>query len=179
MNAALPDRGAQASVDAAGPVGQLRWLLLSVVLIAVDQWSKWLVSNSLQLYETRRVLPVFNLTLARNNGVAFSTFDHEGAWQRWAFSGLAAVVGIVLVAWLRSLPRRAQLTAAALACVLAGALGNMIDRLRFGYVVDFLQWHWEEHYFPSFNVADAAITVGAGLLILESLIASRSARPGS
>jgi signal peptidase II len=163
----------KASNSASGAVGQWRWLALSAVLIGIDQWSKWLVNQSLALYETRRVLPVFNLTLARNNGVAFSTFDREGGWQRWAFSALAAVVGVVLVAWLRSLPRRAQLTAAALACVLGGALGNMIDRLRFGFVVDFLQWHWGEHYFPSFNIADAAITVGAALLILESLVAGR------
>ena len=124
------------------------------------------------------MLPVFNLTLAHNTGVAFSVFAQGSGWQRWVFSALALVVSVVLVGWLRSLPRYAHLTASALSLIIAGALGNMIDRLRFGYVVDFLQWHWAEHYFPAFNVADAAITVGAGLLILESLLASRGHRAG-
>ena len=171
--------GVNAADDpSAGPLGQWRWLWLSAALIGFDQWSKWLVSRLFALYETRAVLPVFNLTLAHNNGVAFSAFDHDGRWQRWAFSALAAAVSVALIGWLRTLPRRANLLAAALACVLAGALGNMIDRLRFGYVVDFLQWHWQQHYFPSFNVADSAITVGAALLILESLIIGRRERGG-
>lgn len=157
----------------ARPAGQWRWLWLSAALIGVDQWSKWLVGRSFTLYEVRPVLPVFNLTLAHNYGVAFSVFDHDGDWQRWAFSALAAVVSVVLLNWLRTLPRTANLVALALSCVLAGALGNMIDRLRFGYVVDFIQWHWEAHYFPSFNVADSAITVGAALLVIESLFAGR------
>ncbi len=156
----------------------LRWLWLSGLLIVLDQWSKAAVTARFELYETLRVLPVFNLTLAHNTGVAFSVFAQGSGWQRWVFSALALVVSVVLVGWLRSLPRYAHLTASALSLIIAGALGNMIDRLRFGYVVDFLQWHWAEHYFPAFNVADAAITVGAGLLILESLLASRGHRAG-
>jgi signal peptidase II len=172
-DAPQPPGGASTGATVAGAVGQLRWLWLTAALIGLDQWTKWLVSSSFSLYEVRPVLPVFNLTLAHNNGVAFSAFDHDGDWQRWAFSALAAVVAGVLVNWLRTLPRAAHLVAVALSCVLAGALGNMIDRLRFGYVVDFIQWHWDEHYFPSFNVADSAITVGAVLLILESLFSGR------
>jgi signal peptidase II len=174
----MTDVQANAAAPSARAIGQWRWLWLTAALIGVDQWTKWLVSRSFTLYEVRPVLPVFNLTLAHNNGVAFSAFDHDGVWQRWAFSALAAMVGAVLLNWLRTLPRTANLVAAALACVLAGALGNMIDRLRFGYVVDFIQWHWEAHYFPSFNVADAAITVGAVLLILESLFAGRERGTG-
>lgn len=157
-------------------VGQLRWLLLSVLLIGLDQWSKAAISSRFELYETLRVLPVFNLVLAHNTGVAFSVFAESSGWQRWVFSALAVAVAAFLVNWLRTLPRREQLTACALSLVLAGALGNMIDRLRFGYVVDFIQWHWGEHYFPAFNVADSAITVGAGLLILESLLGARRGR---
>ena len=165
----------QARVAGQG-MGQLRWLLLSVLLIALDQWTKALISSRFELYETLRLLPVFNLTLAHNTGVAFSAFAEGSGWQRWFFSALAAVVAAVLINWLRKLPKGEQLTAGALALVLAGALGNMIDRVRFGYVVDFIQWHWNEHYFPAFNVADAAITVGAALLILESLLNARRPR---
>jgi len=157
-------------------VGQLRWLSLSAVLIGADQWTKAAISSRFELYETLRVLPVFNLTLAHNSGVAFSVFAEGSGWQRWVFSALALAVAAFLVNWLRTLPKRESLTACALSLVLAGALGNMIDRLRFGYVVDFVQWHWGEHYFPAFNVADSAISVGAALLILESLLSARRGR---
>lgn len=158
--------------------GQLRWLWLSAVLIVLDQWSKAAISSRFELYETLRVWPVFNLTLAHNSGVAFSVFAEASGWQRWVFSLLALGVSAVLVNWLRTLPKQAWLTALALSLVLSGALGNMLDRLRFGYVVDFLQWHWDEHYFPAFNVADSAITVGAVLLVIESLFGAREARSG-
>ena len=129
----------------------------------------------MQIYESRYYLPVFNIVRAHNHGAAFSMFDGASGWQRWAFSGLAAVVSTALIVWLARLERRANLVAAALALILAGALGNVIDRLRLGYVVDFLQVHWHEHYFPAFNVADSAITIGAGLLLLDALLAGRRA----
>ena len=152
---------------------QLRWLTLSAALIGLDQWSKYLVERSMQIYEARYYLPVFNIVRAHNRGAAFSMFDGASGWQRWAFSGLAAVVSTALIVWLARLERRANLVAAALALILAGALGNVIDRLRLGYVVDFLQVHWHEHYFPAFNVADSAITIGAGCLLLDALLAGR------
>lgn len=158
--------------------GQLRWLWLTAVLVVLDQWSKAVITSRFDLYETLRVWPVFNLTLAHNTGVAFSIFADGSGWQRWVFSLLALGVSAILVSWLRTLPRQAQLTALSLSLVLSGAVGNMIDRVRFGYVVDFLQWHWDGHYFPAFNVADAAITVGAVLLVLESLFGGRGARSG-
>jgi len=154
---------------------QLRWLALTAALVGVDQWSKQLVERSLQMYEANYVLPVFNIVRAHNRGAAFSMFDEASGWQRWAFSALAAVVSTALIVWLARLERRANLIAAALALILAGAVGNVIDRLRLGYVVDFLQVHWQEHYFPAFNIADSAITVGAGLLLLDALLASRRA----
>ena len=156
-------------------VGQLRWLLLAAAVIALDQWSKRLLEGALQLSETRYLLPVFNIVRAHNRGAAFSMFDAASGWQRWVFSALAVGVSAALIVWLKRLEQGATLLAAALALVLGGALGNVIDRLRLGYVVDFIQVHWQQHYFPAFNVADAAITTGAGLLLLDALLSSRRA----
>jgi len=151
-----------------GARGQLRWLVLTALIIGADQWSKRLIESTLEDSGTRYCLPVFNLVRWHNRGAAFSMFEDATGWQRWAFSGLAAVVSLSLAVWLARLERRAQLLAAALAMILAGALGNVIDRLRLGYVIDFLQVHWQEHYFPAFNVADSAITVGAACLLLDA-----------
>lgn len=153
--------------------GQLRWLLLTAAVIGIDQWSKRLIETTLQLADTRYCLPVFNLVRWHNRGAAFSMFERASGWQRWAFSGLAAVVSLALMVWLARLERRANLLAAALALILAGALGNVVDRLRLGYVIDFLQVHWQQHYFPAFNVADSAITVGAGCLLLDAWLSGR------
>lgn len=160
-------------MNAPDATGQLRWLGLSGVLIAADQWSKALIENSFALYETRVILPVFNLVRAHNRGAAFSFLDGAGGWQRWMFTALAAVISVLLLGWLRRLPRSSNMLAAALACILAGAIGNVIDRLRLGHVIDFIQVHWQQHYFPAFNVADAAITIGAGLLLLDAWLAGR------
>jgi signal peptidase II len=162
------------AASAAPPgTGQWRWLMLTAAIIGVDQWSKRLVESALQPYEARYYLPVFNLVRAHNRGVAFSLFDGASGWQRWTFSALAAVVSVSLVIWLRNLERRANLLAAGLALILGGALGNVLDRLRIGYVVDFLQVHWQQHYFPAFNVADSAITVGVGCLLLDVYLGSQ------
>jgi signal peptidase II len=157
-----------------GPLrGQLRWLGFSAVLIALDQWTKHLIETRLENFETRVILPVFNLVRAHNRGAAFSMFNDAGGWQRWAFSALALGVSGALIIWLARLERRARLMAAGLALILAGALGNLIDRLRQGSVVDFLQVHWHDHYFPAFNVADSCITLGAIALLLDALLSSR------
>jgi len=148
--------------------GQLRWLGLSGALIALDQCTKVLIERSFALYETLVILPVFNLVRAHNRGAAFSFLDGAGGWQRWVFTALAVVVSVALLRWLRQLPRSSNMLAAALACILAGAIGNVIDRLRLGYVIDFIQVHWQQHYFAAFNVADSAITIGAGLLLLDA-----------
>jgi signal peptidase II len=153
--------------------GQWRWLVLTAAIVGVDQWSKRLVESALQPYEARYYLPVFNLVRAHNRGAAFSLFDGTEGWQRWAFSALAAAVSVSLLIWLRRLERRANLLAAGLALILGGALGNVLDRLRLGYVIDFLQLHWRQHYFPAFNVADSAITVGAACLLLDLYLSSR------
>jgi len=166
--------GTGLGVRVGGPLrGQLRWLGLSALVIAFDQWTKHLVETHIESFDTRVMLPVFNLVRAYNRGAAFSMFNVPGAWQRWAFSALALGVSTALIVWLARLEKRAQLMAAALALILAGALGNLIDRLRIGMVVDFLQVHWHDHYFPAFNVADSAITVGAIGLLLDAFLNSR------
>jgi signal peptidase II len=153
--------------------GQWRWLLATVATLIVDQWTKRLIESHFKLYETWTLLPVFDLVRAHNRGMAFSVLDSQSGWQRWMFSGLATVVSVALLVWLARLSRRAHLLAAALSLILAGALGNLVDRLRLGYVIDFIQVHWQQHYFPAFNVADSAITVGAALLLLDSWLAGR------
>lgn len=155
----------------------LPWLGVTLLAILLDQWSKAWITGSLQLLETWTWLPVLDITRAHNTGVAFSFFAGGGEWQRWLFVGFALVVSVVLVTWLRRLDGRQQrLLALSLALILGGALGNVIDRLRHGFVVDFIAVHWQRHYFPAFNVADSCITVGAVLLFLDALLDSRRRR---
>jgi len=117
------------------------------------------------------VLPVFEWRLLHNTGAAFSFLSDAGGWQRWFFTGLSSLVGIAIAVWIARLPRAQALLAAALAFILGGAIGNLIDRARFGYVVDFISVHWfGKAYFPAFNIADSGITIGAGLLILDMLL---------
>lgn len=152
------------------------WLWLSAAVILLDQLSKWLVAGHLAVYDSIRVLPVFNLVLIHNPGAAWSFLASASGWQRWFFTILALVVSAAIVVWLRFLPRRDfRWRSCALALVLAGALGNVIDRLWHGYVIDFLQFHYQGWYYPAFNLADSAITVGAAMLILEGLFSRRRA----
>jgi signal peptidase II len=148
----------------------LPWLGLSALVLVLDQWSKHLIETLMQPYEVRAVVPVLDLVRARNPGVAFSFFADGNGWQRWFFSALAAAVAVGILAWLARLDQRARVLGAALALVFAGAVGNLIDRVRLGSVVDFILAHWHDHYFPAFNVADSAITVGAALLLLDALL---------
>ncbi|MET0103879.1 MAG: signal peptidase II [Sedimenticola sp.] len=146
----------------------LRWLWLSAIVIGLDQVSKQLVESSLMLYEAVPVMPFFNLTLAYNEGAAFSFLSDQGGWQRWFFSGLALLVSIILVIWISRLQQRERLIAIALSLIVGGAIGNLIDRVLYGHVIDFLdlyygQWHW-----PAFNIADSAIFVGVVLMLLDA-----------
>ena len=144
-----------------------RWLALSALVIVLDQLSKAWITRHFAFGEIDTVLSVFNLVLAHNTGAAFSFLNDAGGVQRWLFS----IIAIAASAWIIWLLRRhsAQvLFALALSMILGGALGNLIDRLQFGYVVDFLSFHWNDYYFPAFNLADSAITCGAFLLILDS-----------
>jgi signal peptidase II len=124
-------------------------------------------------YEVLTIWPVFNLTLVYNTGAAFSFLSDAGGWQRWFFITVGIVVSVVMAVWLGRLRREERLTAYGLALVIGGAIGNLIDRIWLGKVVDFLQWHWEEWYWPSFNLADSAITVGVALLLIDGLFDRR------
>jgi signal peptidase II len=148
-------------------------LILSLLVIAADQATKLWVLAALQPREVIPVLPVFNLTLVFNEGAAFSFLANAGGWQRWLFVGVAVAVSTVLIAWLWRLKPEERLTAAGLALVAGGAIGNLIDRLAYGRVVDFLDFYWRAWHWPAFNVADSAITVGVGLLLLEAFLPKR------
>jgi signal peptidase II len=149
----------------------LRLLWISVLVIAADQLTKWWIERTLQLGDSFNVLPVLDIVRAHNPGAAFSFLAQAGGWQRWAFSALAVGVSIGLLYWLRSLARATQpLLASGLALILGGAIGNVIDRIEHGYVVDFVYAHWDRHYFPAFNVADSAISIGAVLVVLDALL---------
>ena len=144
------------------------WLWLSMVVIVLDQATKFLATRFLALYERVEVLPVLDFTLLHNTGAAFSLLAGASGWQRWFFIGLASVVSAVLVVWIWRTPRGEKLLPLALSLILGGAIGNVIDRVLHGYVVDFIHAHWGGAYFPAFNIADSAITVGAALLILDA-----------
>jgi signal peptidase II len=144
-----------------------RWLPLSALVIVLDQLSKAWISKHFEFGETLPVFSVFDLVLTHNTGAAFSFLNDAGGIQRWLFS-IVAVVASAWIIWLLRRHSAQVLFALALSMILGGALGNLIDRLTYGYVVDFLSFHWNAHYFPAFNLADSAITCGAFLLIIDS-----------
>lgn len=144
------------------------WYSLALLIVCVDQLSKHQASTALAYALPEPVFFWLNMTLHHNQGAAFSFLSDAGGWQRWFFTALATVVSVVLVWWLRSVERHQWALALGLSLVLGGAIGNLIDRVRFGYVVDFISVHYHSAYFPTFNVADAAISVGACFLILDT-----------
>lgn len=164
-----------AAADTGGvPRGALRWLWLSVAIVVADQLTKWLVTQNLALYERVELLPVLGLTHLHNTGAAFSFLADAGGWQRWFFIGIAVLVTTLVCVWLARLPAKGHdWLAGALALVVGGAVGNVIDRVAHGYVIDFISVHWQDWFFPAFNVADSAITVGAVLLIIDSFYEGR------
>ncbi len=154
------------------PIGKtgIRWLWIALLIIVVDQLTKVWIQRSLELYETIEVLPVLNIYHTFNRGAAWSFLATADGWQRWMFSALAIGVSIALIVWLRRLALASQaLLVAGLVLIVGGALGNLIDRLYLGHVVDFISVHWGDAYFPAFNVADSAISIGAALVIFDSL----------
>ena len=155
----------------------IRWLWIAVLIVAVDQLTKLWIENTMELGDHFFVLPVFNIVRAHNEGAAFNFLADAGGWQRWAFSVFAVGASVALVYWLRTVSLATHaLLASGLALILGGAVGNVIDRIEHGFVVDFLQVHWGDAYFPSFNVADAAISVGAGFVIIDALLDARRER---
>ena len=141
-------------------------LTLAALLVMLDQASKLAVLRLLEPYQTIPLVPGFNLTLAFNRGASFSFLAEAGGWQRWLFSGIALAASVVIVILLRRTPAADRLNGLGLSLVLSGAVGNLIDRLRLGHVVDFFDVYYRAWHFPAFNIADSAITVGAALLVL-------------
>ena len=150
------------------------WLAVAAVVILLDQIAKTLILGMFHLDGSRTITSFFNLVRVHNTGAAFSFLAGAAGWQRWLFVGLGAVAAVFMV-WMLRRHGNQRMFSWALALILGGALGNVIDRLLHGYVIDFIQVHWRGWYFPSFNVADSAITVGAGLLILDELLRVRRA----
>ena len=152
------------------------WLLLSALVVLADQLSKSYITSHYGEFEFTTVLPILDITRMHNVGAAFSFLATASGWQRWLFISLAVIVSIGIVVWLYRMPRSQGLLACGLALVLGGAIGNVIDRIRLGAVIDFIHFHWDRAYFPAFNIADSAITVGAACLILDALLEPKRAR---
>ena len=153
-----------------------QWGWLSVLVIVLDQATKYLAEMLLAMHQPVPVLPSFNLTLTYNTGAAFSFLAGAGGWQRWFFLGLGLLVSIGLIVWLHRLKPEEKWLAAALALILAGAVGNLIDRVWLGQVIDFIQVYYDRWYFPVFNLADIAINIGAALLVVDSLRTKNAGR---
>jgi signal peptidase II len=153
------------------------WLLLSAVLLIADQGTKAIIVSRFDEFESMTINPFLDFMRLHNEGVAFSMFSGSSGWPRWFFSALGLVVSGAVALWLWRLPARGQsLLASGLACIVGGALGNVVDRLFRGHVIDFIYVHYEEWDFWTFNVADSAITVGAVLIILDNIIQTGRAK---
>ena len=146
----------------------LKWTILSLIVIVLDQITKHMASANLMMFDPVAIMPMLNFTLMHNEGAAFSFLSDAGGWQRWFFSILAFVVSIILIVWIKKLKPEERALAISLALILGGAIGNLIDRLRFGYVVDFIDVYYNDMHWPAFNIADSAISVGAVLMIILS-----------
>ena len=152
----------------------LRWLWLTLLCLIADQVTKQWVVGSFDLYESLEVLPIFSLTYVHNLGAAFSFLADQGGWQRWFFTAIAVIACIVFIVWLAKTPKSGTLLSIAFALMLSGSMGNLIDRALFGYVIDFLDFHWSGNHFPAFNIADSMIFIGAALMIVDSFTSNES-----
>jgi signal peptidase II len=157
-----------------GSNSMLKWLWLSALVVVLDLASKALATHYLVLYQPVPVFPGFNWLLAHNFGAAFNFLSNESGWQRWFFSVIAVSVSVGITIWIKRLNSTQTWLAAALALVLGGALGNLWDRVTLGYVVDFIDVYYQQRHWPAFNLADSAISVGAVLLVIDSLRGGRS-----
>lgn len=150
----------------------LRWLWLALPVVILDQVTKIWAEAALRFGEPIEIFSWFNLTLAYNRGAAFSFLATAGGWQRFLFLGIGLIATVVIVVWLRRLRTHERITAVGLVLILGGAVGNLIDRALYGHVIDFIEWHYAGWYWPAFNIADSAITVGAILVVLAGLRSS-------
>jgi signal peptidase II len=155
--------------------GMLQWLGLALVILIADQFTKVLIVGSYQLGDSTMVTQFFNVVRVHNSGAAFSFLAGAGGWQRWFFTVIGVGAALIIL-WLLKSHAGQKLFSFALACILGGAIGNVIDRLLYGYVVDFLDFHGLGWHFPAFNIADSAISIGAACLILDELLRVRRGR---
>jgi signal peptidase II len=162
-------------VKTTGQPGLLPWLALAILILVLDQLTKVLILGAFQLGDSSPVTSFFNIVRVHNAGAAFSFLAGASGWQRWFFTGIGVAATVFIIYLLKSHPGQ-KLFCFALACILGGAVGNVIDRLVHGHVIDFLDFHWAGWHFPAFNVADSTITVGAVCLILDELLRVRKAR---
>ena len=157
--------------------GASNWLWLSFLVVLLDQATKALVIGTVKMQNSIALLPILDVVYLENTGAAFSFLSDASGWQRWVFVGLGVAVSTGILVWLRRLPAKGQgMLAAGLSLIVGGALGNVIDRVLHGHVIDFIRVHYREHYFPAFNVADSAITIGAALIVLDNLLELDRAR---
>jgi len=173
VNTSEPAMVAQ-TTDAA--IAATKWLWLSLIIIVLDQVTKAMVNSSLELYQRVDIFALLELTHQHNTGAAFSMLNNASGWQRWFFIALGLIVSVILMLWLRRIRGKHQkLLSIGVALILGGALGNVIDRVWLGYVIDFVHVHWDRvgFSFPAFNVADSAISVGAGCLLLDAFLEGR------
>ncbi len=173
--ARAPKRSGGIGLQKSGRSGLLMWLGLAFIIVLIDQFTKVLVVGYYHLGDSSYVTSFFNMVRAHNTGAAFSFLADASGWQRWFFTGLGVLAtGVIL--WMLKSHAGQRLFCFAMACVLGGAVGNVIDRLLYGYVVDFLDFHSHGYHFPAFNLADSAITLGAACLILDELLRVRRGR---
>ena len=148
----------------------LIWLWLALAVFVLDIATKQIAEALLSYGKPVYLLPVLDFTLLYNRGAAFSFLANESGWQRWFFTAISLGVSAVLVVWLKKLPRTQIWLPVALTLILGGALGNLCDRLVYGHVIDFISVHWQQSYFPAFNLADSAITVGAIMMAIDVVL---------
>lgn len=153
----------------------MNWLWLSLLVVVFDQATKQIAENTLLLHKPLAVFPGFNWALMYNKGAAFSFLSQAGGWQRWLFIILSTAISIALIIWLKQLNKNQRILSAGIAFILGGAIGNLIDRSLYGHVIDFIQVYYRDFYWPAFNLADSAISLGACLLIVDIFIERKKA----
>lgn len=153
----------------------LKWLWLTGLVVVLDQVSKIIADSVLTLYQQQTVIDgFFNITLAYNSGAAFSFLSDAGGWQRWFFTVVAVVASVVIIIMIKKLKSHERMTAIALAMILGGAIGNVVDRMLHGHVIDFIQVYYKQYYWPTFNIADSFIVIGAALLITHGIVGDKA-----
>ena len=148
----------------------MNWLSISGLVVVLDQFTKYIADSRLDLHVPREIFPNLNMTLYYNKGAAFSLLSNADGWQRWLLMFISTVASIALFYWLRKVDKNRKLLTLGLALILGGAVGNLIDRSLYGHVIDFIDVYYEYWHWPAFNIADSAISVGAGLLLIDIFV---------